>query len=57
MKLSLAKMLFPRVPPDQRRHQLRLLLASVTVAVIVSGIIVFVMLLTDQVTKYWIASL
>lgn len=57
MKLRLGKMLYPRVPPDQRRHQLRLLWASLAVAVAVSGIIVFVMLLTDQVTKYWIAGL
>ena len=57
MKLTLGKILFPRVPPDQRRHQLRLLLASLLVALVVSGIVVFVMILTDQVTKYWIAGL
>lgn len=57
MKLSLGKMLFPRVPQDQRRHQFHLLLVSLMVALVVSGIIAFVMVLTDQVTKYWIAGL
>jgi hypothetical protein len=57
MKLSFGKLLFPRVPEDQRRHQLRLLMASLIVALAISGIIVFIMLMTDQMTKYWVAQL
>ena len=50
-------MLFPRVPEDQRRHQLRILVATSVVALAISGIIVVIMLLTDQMTKYWLAKL
>jgi hypothetical protein len=57
MKLNLAKLLFPRMPEDQRHHQLRLILASFTVALVVSGIVVLIMLLTDQMTESWIAQL
>ena len=57
MRFSFGKWLFPRMPEDQRRHQLRLILASLMVALAVSGIIVLIMLLTDQMTKYWLARL
>ena len=57
MKLSLGKLLFPHMPEDQRRHQLRLLLASLVVGLIISGIIVFVMVMSDQMTKYWLTKL
>ncbi|HEV2438091.1 MAG TPA: hypothetical protein VG077_19015 [Verrucomicrobiae bacterium] len=57
MKLSLGKLLFPHMPEDQRRHQLRLLLASLVVGLIISGIIVFIMLMSDQMTKYWLTKL
>jgi hypothetical protein len=57
MKPRLSKWLFPHMPADQRRHQLRLLLASLVVGLIISGIIVFIMLMTDQMTKYWLTKL
>jgi hypothetical protein len=57
MKLSLGKLLFPRLPQDQRRHQMHLLMVCLMVGVIISGIIVFVMLMNDQVTKYWLTRL
>jgi hypothetical protein len=57
MKLSIGKLLFPRVPEDQRRHQLRILLFSLMVGLVISGIIVFIMLMSDQMTKYWVAEL
>lgn len=57
MKLNLAKLLFPRMPKDQRQQQLRLWLASLVVALIISGIIVCIMLLSDQMTKYWLTKL
>jgi hypothetical protein len=55
--MKFSKWLFPRLPEDQRRHQLHLLLASLAVGLIISGIIVCIMLLTDQMTKYWLARL
>lgn len=57
MRLSLKKLLFPRTPTDQRRHQLNLLILSSVVALVLSGIIVIVMLLTDQMTEHWLARL
>jgi hypothetical protein len=57
MKLSLGRLLFPRVPKDQRRHQVRILVLTSVVALVISGIIVVIMLLTDQMTKYWLARL
>ncbi|MGB7769608.1 MAG: hypothetical protein WBN22_12235 [Verrucomicrobiia bacterium] len=57
MKLSLGQLLFPRIPEYQRRHQLRLLLASLMAGLIISGIIVVVMLMSDQMTKHWLARL
>jgi hypothetical protein len=57
MRLSLGKLLFPRMPPDQRRHQLHILLVSLTVGLVISGIIVVVMLMSDQMTKRWLARL
>jgi hypothetical protein len=57
MKLSLSKLLFPHVPKDQRRHQLRILLVSLAVGLIISGIMILVMVLNDQVTKYWLTKL
>ena len=45
------------MPEDQRCHQLRLLLASLVVGLIISGIIVFIMLMSDQMTKYWLTKL
>ena len=55
--MKFSKWLFPRLPEDQRRHQLHIWLASLAVGLIISLIIVFVMLLTDQMTKYWLAKL
>jgi hypothetical protein len=57
MKPSLSKLLFPRLPHDQRRHQMLILLVCLMVGVVISGIIVLVMLMNDQVTKYWITRL
>ncbi len=57
MKLSLGKLLFPRLPEDWRRYQLRILLTTLVVGLIISGIIVFIMLMSDQVTKYWLTRL
>lgn len=57
MKPSLSKLLFPRLPQDQRRHQMRILWVCLAVGLIISGIIVFIMLMNDQVTKYWITRL
>jgi len=57
MKLSLGKLLFPRIPEDQRRHQLHVLLASLTVGLVISSIIVIVMLMSDQMTEHWLARL
>ncbi len=57
MKLSLGKLLFPHKPEDQRRHQLRILLISLMVGFVISGIIVVIMLMSDQMTKYWLAGL
>ncbi len=57
MKLSVGKLLFPRVPDDQRRHQLRILVLTSVVALVISGIIVVIMLFSDQMTKYWLARL
>ncbi|HUA69097.1 MAG TPA: hypothetical protein VMA13_11175 [Candidatus Saccharimonadales bacterium] len=57
MKLSFGKLLFPQMPEEQRRHQLRILLASLMVGLVISGIVVFIMLMSDQMTKYWIAKL
>jgi hypothetical protein len=57
MKLSLGKLFFPHMPEDRRRHQLYILLASLLVGLVVSGVIIIVMLLTDQMTKYWLARL
>ncbi|HUA38043.1 MAG TPA: hypothetical protein VMA35_06535 [Candidatus Sulfopaludibacter sp.] len=55
--MKLSKLFFPRLPEDQRRHQWRLLLASLVVGLIISGIIVFIMLMSDQMTKYWLTRL
>jgi hypothetical protein len=57
MKLSLGKLLFPRIPEDQRRHQLRILVVTSVVALAISGIIVVIMLLSDQMTEHWLARL
>jgi hypothetical protein len=57
MKLRLGKLLFPRMQEDQRRHQLYILLASLLVGLVISGVIVIIMLLSDQMTKYWLARL
>ena len=57
MKLSLGKLLFPRLPEDRRRYQLRILLTSLVVGLIISEIIIFIMLMSDQVTKYWLTRL
>ena len=45
------------MPEDRRRHQLRILLASLAVGLIISGIMVVIMLMTDQMTKYWLTKL
>lgn len=57
MKPRLSKLLFPRLPQDQRRHQMHILWICLAVGLIISGIIVFIMLMNDQVTKYWITRL
>jgi hypothetical protein len=57
MKLRLGKLLFPRMPEDQRCYQLRILLVCLVVGLIVSGMIVFIMLMSDQMTKYWLTRL
>lgn len=57
MRLSLGKLLFPRIPEDQRRHQVRILVLTSVVALTVSGIIVVIMLLSDQMTEHWLARL
>jgi hypothetical protein len=57
MRLSLGKLLFPRLPRDQRRHRMRILWMCLVIGLIVSGGIVLVMLINDQVTKYWIIRL
>jgi len=55
--MKLSKLLFRRMPEDQRRHQLQILLLSLMVALVISGVIVMIMLLSDQVTKYWLTKL
>jgi hypothetical protein len=45
------------MPEDQRRHQLQIILMSLVVGLIISGVIVIVMLLSDQMTEYWLAQL
>jgi len=57
MRLSLGKLLFPRMPADQRRHQVHILLLSLMVGLIISSIIVIVMLMSDQMTEHWLAKL
>lgn len=55
--MKLSKLLFPGMPEDQRRQQWHILLASLVVGLIISVMIVFIMLMTDQMTKYWLAKL
>jgi hypothetical protein len=57
MRLSLGKLLFPRIPEDQRRHQMHILWLSFVVALIISGVIIIVMLMSDQMTEHWLARL
>ena len=57
MRLSLARLLFPRLPRDQRRHQMRILWMCLVIGLIVSGGIVLILLMNDQITKYWITRL
>jgi len=42
---------------DQRRHQLHILLLSFMVSLVISGIIIIVMLMNDQMTEHWLARL
>ena len=57
MKLSFGKLLFPHMAEDQRRHQLHILLLSFMVSLVISGIIIIVMLMNDQMTEHWLARL
>ena len=45
MTLSLGKLLFPRLQPDQRRKEMRVLLGALLTGLITAGLIVLVMIL------------
>jgi hypothetical protein len=46
MTLSLGKLLFPRLQPDQRRKEMHVLLGALLTGLITAGLIVLVMILT-----------
>ncbi len=45
MKLDLAKLLFPRLQPDQRRREMHILLAALLTGLLIAGVIATVMIL------------
>ena len=45
MTLSLGKLLFPRLQPDQRRKEMRVLLGALLTGLITASLIVLVMIL------------
>jgi hypothetical protein len=45
MTLSLGKLLFPRLQPDQRRKEMHVLLGALLTGLITAGLIVLVMIL------------
>jgi hypothetical protein len=48
MTLSLGKLLYPRLQPDQRRRQMHLLLTALLTGLITAGIIAVVMIVMGK---------
>ena len=45
MTLNFGKLLFPRLQPDQRRRELRFLLAALLTGLVIAGTVALVMLM------------
>jgi hypothetical protein len=48
MTLNFGKMLYPHLPPDQRRREMRVLLSALLIGLVTAGIIAVVMIVTGQ---------
>ena len=48
MTLSLGKLLYPRLQPDQRRRQMHVLLTALLTGLVTAGIVVVVMIVMGQ---------
>jgi len=48
MTLSLGKLLYPRLSPDQRRREMRVLLTALLTGLVTAGLIVLVIVLMGE---------
>jgi hypothetical protein len=48
MTLNLGKLLFPRLQPDQRRREMRFLLAALLAGLVIAGILAMVMIMLGK---------
>jgi hypothetical protein len=48
MTLSLGKLLYPRLSPDQRRREMRVLLTALLTGLVTAGLIVLVMIVMGE---------
>lgn len=52
MTLNLGKLLFPRLQPDQRRREMRVLLAALLTGLVIAGTTALVMIVVGKAKLY-----